>query len=150
MQHFLTVPALYTPGNDSFYLPTGDAGIAFLDCRDIAQLGLSLLWLDAAARQPYIGQAYELTGPSAVTAQEIATILSEVTDRPVQHVDGMQAFVSHAEAIGANPSMKAVYAEAAEGWFSRVEVSEFAKITGRRPRTFAQFASDHAAHFLPR
>lgn len=149
MQHFLTVPGLYSRGADRFYLPTGDGPVAFLDCRDIAALAAGLITASPEARQPYEQQAYELTGPSAVTAQEIAAILSWVSGQAVAHIDGEAAFVERSRELGSADGVKYIYAEAAEGWFAQVEHAAFTRLTGRRPTSFAKFAFDHAAYFQP-
>jgi uncharacterized protein YbjT (DUF2867 family) len=150
MQHFLTVPGLYQRGDDRFYLPTGDGEIAFLDCRDIARFAAALITLPPEERRVYEHQAYELTGPAAVTAAQIAAILSWVAERPISHVDGAEAFTEQCRALGVSDRVKAIYHEAAEGWFSGVEYRAFEQCTRQRPTSFAKFAYDHAQYFRAR
>jgi uncharacterized protein YbjT (DUF2867 family) len=150
MQHFLTVPGLYVRGDDRFYLPTGNARVAFLDCRDIAAAAASLLWLGSAERSAYHGKSFELTGPSAPTGAEISDILSWVSGRRIEHIDGADAFSEHAKKVGASDVVKNVYKEAAGGWFSKVEHEPFSVLTGRTPSSFAKFAQDNAAFFAPK
>jgi uncharacterized protein YbjT (DUF2867 family) len=143
-------PALYQPGADRFFLPTGDTKVAFLDCRDIAAMAAALLMRSEAERAPYLGGAFELTGASAVSGADIADILTSLTGRPVAHVDTEEAFVAHAAAIGVPDGIKGIYHEAAGGWFSEVRHDPFTELVGRTPRTFAHFAMDYVDHFLPR
>jgi uncharacterized protein YbjT (DUF2867 family) len=147
MQHFLNVPGLYTARNDRFYLPTGDAKVAWLDCRDIAAVAAGLLSLPEAERSPLAGQAFELTGPRGHTAAEIATILSLAAKRTITHVDGADAFVAHCREIGASDMVKGIYGEAAGGWFGAVDDAIAVRVLGRHTRSFTGFAIDHAAHF---
>lgn len=147
MQHFLMAPGLYQRGSDAFYLPIGDAGVAFLDCRDISALAARLLVAEPEQRKPHEGQAYELTGPAPVTAAEMSEVISAVAGRLVRHVDGMEAFTEHCEKLGVPDTLKYVYGEASEGWFSKVEHDGYTQVLGRRPGSFAKFASDHAAYF---
>ncbi len=149
MQHFLTVPGLFTPGEAAFYLPTGAQGVAFVDCRDIAAVAAQLLTAEQSRRQPFEGQAFDLTGPAAVTAAEIAAALSAAAERPLAHVDGAAAFTAHCQALGVADGIKAVYAEAAEGWFAALSTAEFQQLTGWLPTSFAKFAYDHAEVFRP-
>lgn len=149
MQHFLTMSALFQAGHDRFYLPTGSGPIAFLDCRDIATAAAALLTATPDIRRPYDGQSFELTGPAAITAAEIAAILSAVTSKPITHVDGMVAFEQHCQELGVPDGIKYVYAEAADGWFSQVEAATFKSLTGHLPTSFAKFAFDHATFFNP-
>jgi uncharacterized protein YbjT (DUF2867 family) len=149
MQHFLTGPSLYQRGGNEFYLPTGQTPIAFLDCRDIAALAHQIFRLPQNRRRLLEGQAIELTGPSPVTAGEISSILSSVSGREIRHVDGADAFVEHCRTLGIPDSRKYIYAEAAHGWFSKVEMQAFIEICGRRPTSFAKFAFDHASYFSP-
>jgi uncharacterized protein YbjT (DUF2867 family) len=150
MQHFLTVPALYTAGDDRFYLPTGTAKVSFLDCRDIAVFAAAVLLADAATATDYAGKAWELSGPQAIDAATIATVLGDVAGRPVTHVDGEEALVARAKQLGTPDAVKFIYREAAGGWFSALECDAFTRVTGRRPRSFAEFALDHASVFRPR
>jgi NAD(P)H dehydrogenase (quinone) len=146
-QHFLGLsPALFSPGDDTIHLPTGQAGVAFLDCRDIAACAADLLSdADLAAR--WRGRAFELTGPAAPTAGELAAILSLVAERPIAPVDGLEAFSAHAASLGVPDTIRGIYAEAAGGWFAAVHTEEFQAITGRYPTSFASFAYDHRHYF---
>jgi uncharacterized protein YbjT (DUF2867 family) len=147
MQHFLTGPTAYERGDDRLYLPTGDTPIAFLDCRDIAVLAWEIFRLPQDRQRVVEGQSFELTGPSSVSAKEIASILSWAAGREIRHIDGEDAFVEHCRTLGVPDGRKYIYAEAAHGWFSEVEIEKFVEICGRRPTSFAKFAFDHASHF---
>lgn len=147
MQHFLTVPPMYIRGDDRFYFPIGDAGVALLDCRDIAAFAASLLLAGETTRSAHAGASYELTGPESLRARDLEEILSLVARRPVTHIDGEAAFVERAKALGAPDAVKLIYREAAGGYFGAVEHSAFEEVTGQRPTPFAQFALEHQAHF---
>jgi uncharacterized protein YbjT (DUF2867 family) len=146
-QHFLGLsPILFSPGDDRFHLPTGDAKIAWLDCRDIAACAAAIL-ASKDRRRAFAGAAFELTGPTAPTARELAEILSLVASRSIAHVDGMDAFSAHAEKMGLADTVKGIYGEAAGGWFGEVHDREFVEATGRHTTSFAKFAYDHEAWF---
>ncbi|MBW2537895.1 MAG: NmrA family NAD(P)-binding protein [Deltaproteobacteria bacterium] len=146
-QHFLGLsPTLFQRGDRHFHLPTGDAAVAWLDCRDIAACAAAIL-SSPARREAFAGRAFELTGPTSVTAAEIEQILSGVAGRPISHVDGMEAFSSHAADLSVPDTIKGIYGEAAGGWFSEVHDGEFVEATGRHSTSFAKFAFDHQAWF---
>lgn len=145
MQHFEMGTGLYERGDSRFYLPSGEAGVAFLDCRDIAALGHALLLSPAAV--PFHEGAYELTGPEAITGAQIAGILSAIRQAPVEHVDGIPAFEARCAELGKPDWGKYVYAEAEGGWFSEVQTRVFEALVGRRPRSFAAWADDRAHGF---
>ena len=147
MQHFLSVPGLYQARADRFYLPTGTARVSWLDARDIAAAAAALLLASPAERAPFEGASYELSGPDAPTAAEIAEVLSLVARRPVRHVDGVEAFVARCKELGVPDTAKHFYGEAAGGWFAKVDDELFTKLLGRRTTPFAKFAMDHAATF---
>ncbi|MFZ9889536.1 MAG: NmrA family NAD(P)-binding protein, partial [Myxococcota bacterium] len=147
MQHFEMNTGLYTRSDDRVFLPTAAAGVAFLDCRDIASFGQELLLSPAAVS--FRGGAYELTGPEALTGQRIAEILTNVRERPTTHVDGKEKFEARCAELGQPDWAKFVYAEAAEGWFSTLSTEPFEAVVGRKPRSFATYADDHALWFRP-
>jgi len=147
MQHFLTVPGLYRAGDSRFYLPTGSARVSWLDARDIAAAAAALVLADPAVRRPLEGGAYELSGPTAPTAAEMAEVLALVARRPMEHVDGVDAFSAHCKELGVTDLAKHFYGEAAGGWFAKVEDDLFVKLLGRHTTSFTKFAMDHAAYF---
>jgi uncharacterized protein YbjT (DUF2867 family) len=147
MQHFMMGTGLYTSRDDRFYLPTGAARVAWVDCRDIATMAVALLSAPPEVRAPYQGGAYELTGPRAHTGAELAEILSLVARRSIAHVDGVEAFRARCRELGRSDAPKGIYSEAAGGWFGTVEHEAFTRITGRTTTPFAKFALDHVAHF---
>ncbi len=147
MQHFTMGTGMYTARQDRLYLPTGAARVAWLDCRDIAAMAAALLTAAPEARAPFDGNAYELTGPRAHTAAELGEILSLVARKRFTHVDGVEAFSARCKELGKPDGVKGIYAEAAGGWFGKVENDAFVRLTGRTTTSFAKFAIDHAAHF---
>jgi uncharacterized protein YbjT (DUF2867 family) len=147
MQHFLTVPGLYTARSDRFFLPTGGGRVSWLDARDIAAAAAALILASPSDRQPFEGKAYELSGPNALTAAEMATGLSLAARHRIDHVDGVEAFSAHCQELGVSDSAKHFYGEAAGGWFAKVDDELFVKLLGRHTTSFTKFAMDHAAHF---
>jgi uncharacterized protein YbjT (DUF2867 family) len=147
MQHFLTIPGLYTARDDTFYLPTGTARVSWLDARDIAAVAAALVMASTAERAAYEGKSYELSGPRAHTAAELAEVLSLVAGRPVTHVDGADAFSARCRALGVSDMAKHFYGEAAGGWFAAVADDLLVQLCGRHTTPFTKFAIDHAAYF---
>ena len=146
MQHFMLVPGLYEPGDDTFYLPIGDASVAMLDARDIAAVVATLSTADAAGlpSEPFI-----ITGPEALTGEELRDRLSWAVGREIRWNRDPEAFASHSDAVGSPKEVAAIYEAGAECSFSQTQTSDFEDIVGRRPRSFARFASDYAHLFRP-
>jgi uncharacterized protein YbjT (DUF2867 family) len=147
MQHFLTVPGLYVARATRFFLPTGAGRISWLDARDIAALAAAFLLAPPDARKAHEGKAYELSGPTAPTAAEVAATLSLVAGREVQHVDGAEAFSARCKELGVDDGAKHFYGQAGEGWFSKVDDDIFVNTLGRHTTPFAKFAIDNRAYF---
>lgn len=146
-QHFTSSPTLYRAGADCFYLPTGDAPISFLDSRDVALMAVAILMQPPEMRAEQAGVSYELSGPKGVRGRDVAEILTEVSGRPIAHVDGQGEYLEHAAAHGLGEGPLRVYADAALGSFAEVHTEGFQAVTGREPRSFAEFARDHVTHF---
>jgi uncharacterized protein YbjT (DUF2867 family) len=147
MQHFMTVPGLYMPRADRFFLPTGSARISWLDARDIAAVAAALLLAPPEVRRRHEKRAYELSGPTAPTAAEVSDVLSLVARRPVRHVDGGDAFSARCKELGVSDAAGHFYGQAGEGWFAKVDDAIFVELLGRHTTPFAKFALDHRAHF---
>jgi len=63
------------------YVPAGGGRVAFVDVRDIAEVAAAALVEPASHK----AKGYTLTGPAAVTFDEIATLLSEALDRTIRY-----------------------------------------------------------------
>jgi uncharacterized protein YbjT (DUF2867 family) len=72
-------PTIGPDGN--YYAPADDARISMVDARDVAAVAARVLTEDGHA-----GQAYDLTGPQALTTAESCELLAARLGRPVRYV----------------------------------------------------------------
>lgn len=124
--------------------PSGGGTEAFVDADDIAAVAAeTLLHPDAHA-----GAQYSLTGPQALTFQEVADIIASVSGRPVRYNDiDQETWISGALAAG----VPADYAVMLRWLTSAIIVGngstptdDIEKVTGRPPATFREFAKRNA------
>lgn len=92
-QHLLTNPALFTASGSTLFLPTGDAGVAWLDCRDIAAAAVELVTMASAQRAAWRGRVFEFTGPQPVTATEMGEHIGCLTGRSIDVVADEQRYL---------------------------------------------------------
>jgi uncharacterized protein YbjT (DUF2867 family) len=83
MQNILAYNAPSIRAQSAFYAAMGNAGLSYLDVRDIAAVIAKIL----AAPAAHAGKIYELNGPEAVTNTELALRISRVAGRSIQFVD---------------------------------------------------------------
>ena len=126
-------------------LPAADGKTSFIDARDVADCAAAALLTDRFDKN-----AYDLTGPEAVSYGETAEILSSVLGRRIayQPVDD-ETFVSEGVAAG----LPEDYATMIAGIFSLVRMGVPAHVTdsvrtmtGREPRRVDAYIRDNAAH----
>lgn len=130
----------------AFYASVGDAKIAHVDVRDIAAVAAKAL-----TEPGHEGKSYTLTGPDALTYDEIASKLSAASGRPIKYVslgdpDIKAAMVGAGAPEGyadAYVDLQRFYRTGAGG---RV-TDEVRRLTGREARPFDQYATDHANAF---
>ena len=145
MQNFL-MSAQQVADQGILYGMFGEGRVAFIDARDIAAAAAELL-----TNPGHQGASYTLTGPEALSAAEVAERLSAATGRHVRSVD-----------LGPDGYRQALASAGMPGWLvdgvvesntmlaaghAATVTNEVARLTGRPPRTFAQFAADHQAAF---
>ncbi|MGY1456339.1 NAD(P)H-binding protein [Streptomyces sp. SS8] len=125
--------------------PGGDAPTACVDPRDVAAVAVRAL-----TEPGHEGRVYALAGPQALSPREQTRTLSEVLERPLRFEELTldQALEGWRRRLP-EPVAQAL-AEAARrrgtGDAARPEGS-VAAVTGRAPRTFADWAADHAERF---
>ncbi|WP_326667915.1 SDR family oxidoreductase [Streptomyces sp. NBC_01257] len=145
MQNFLTGAGTFSD-DGSLIAAAPDAPVSYVDCYDIAACAASLLTEDGGT-----GRAFVLTGPEALTMAEIAGQLSPVLGRPVGIVSlGPDAMALRLRTLGV-PAQFAddvahLWAEVATGSLAGT-TREVENLTGREPRTFAQFLHANRAAF---
>ncbi|MFD5461865.1 NAD(P)H-binding protein [Kitasatospora sp. NPDC127059] len=127
-------------------VPGGEGAVSYVDARDVAAAAVEVL-----ATEGHEGAAYTLTGPAALTHGELAEQLGTAAGHPVAYaaltpevaLDGLLN-------LGWDPwraeGMVELYGLYASGQASAV-TSDIEKLTGRPPRSFAEFAAEHADAF---
>lgn len=96
--------------------------------------------------------AYTLTGAGALDYFEVASILTAVLGRPVQYLHpGLLDFVRRMRAArqpwGLTLVMAGIYTTARNG-LAAVVTDDVARMLGRPPRSFRQFAEDYKGCWL--
>jgi uncharacterized protein YbjT (DUF2867 family) len=130
-----------------YAIACGDAAVSSIDARDVAEVAVHLLTSDA-----HDGATYTLTGPQALTKQDVAAGLSKVAGRDVRYV----AVDPDEERQGVRQAMGEWYADAfAElhafyrAGRAALVTDEVRKATGRDARSLEAFLADHASAFAP-
>lgn len=130
----------------SIFQPVGDARASFIDARDIAAVAARTL-----TEEGRDGQTYVLTGPEALSYQDVAAKLSAATGRGINYVP-VSPEQFRAGALGAGlPEWLVSALERLNELFVSGEaaaVTDVVRRVGRtEPTTFEQFARDHADAF---
>ena len=125
-------------------LPAGDGASSLIDARDVATAGVEALLGDGHA-----DRAYELTGEVAHSNGELAELFTHVLGRPVEYADVPVETAREGLMTAGVP--EPLLTATLELWDLQrrgglADVSgDFADITGRQPRSFAQFIRDYGA-----
>jgi uncharacterized protein YbjT (DUF2867 family) len=130
------------------FLPAGDAKVAMIDPADVGAAAAAVL-ADDAHDEP----SYTLTGPEAITFSAVAERLSAatggtVTFRDVSDDQAMAGLVQSGAPAWLAAEMVAMFGELRRGAAARV-TEAVRDLTGRSPRSFAEFARDVAPAFSP-
>ena len=130
----------------TFSAPLGTGAVALVDARDVAAVAVRALTEEGHSRR-----IYDLTGPEALTFDEMADAISNAIGRPVSYVhippeyalkqmlaDGVPRWIAE--------DMLILFASFREGYGAGVS-DAVPRITGRPAGTFRQFAADSAKVF---
>lgn len=82
MQNYANFNGKTIKTQNAFYLPMGDGKVSHIDARDIAAVAVAALTQDG-----HEGKAYAITGPQAISNQEIAEMISQVVGRTINYID---------------------------------------------------------------
>lgn len=125
---------------NSFYLPFKNAPQSLVDIRDINAVAAKVL-----TTSEHAGQTYVITGPEAITLQQVAETLSHSLGRTIQYVDVPLASARD----GMRKAMPEWNANAViELYGVAATVTETVpKVLGRPAISFEQFVRDHLGAF---
>lgn len=146
MQNYANFNGKTIKTQNAFYLPMGDGKVSHIDARDIAAVAVAALTQDG-----HEGKAYEITGPQAISNQEIAEMISQVVGRTINYID-VPEDVARSEMkqsgmpeviVEANIELYSIYKA---GYASEV-TPVVEQVTGKKPITFEQFAKDYVEAF---
>lgn len=117
------------------------------DVRDIAAVAARAL-----TEEGHEGKVYELTGPEAISNREIAEKLSAAVGKPVEHVeipleDAREAMIGEGAPEWLADGLVELNREVYEPGYAANVADGMAETTGREPRSFEEFARDHAGAF---
>jgi uncharacterized protein YbjT (DUF2867 family) len=133
------LPAMVRGG--AIHTAAGDGRVAMIDARDIAAVAVAALTTPG-----HEGKTYTLTGPEALSFDDVARNLSQQSGKQIQHVrvsvdDVRTALESAGMAAWFADDMARLHAMLAAGYEDLV-TDDVRAVTGSPARTLAQFARD--------
>jgi uncharacterized protein YbjT (DUF2867 family) len=143
MQNFINY---FPPRNCVIHLPWGKGKASFVDARDIASVAVRALTTEA-----HKNKVYTLTGPAALSIDEVARTLSHAADREIKYVDVpesvvRQTMLNTGMAEWQVDSLMELHAINKESRWSTI-TPDVQEVTGKPPMDFREFARDHADNF---
>jgi uncharacterized protein YbjT (DUF2867 family) len=142
-----TMMAAQTISSDGvIYWDMKDGKLGMIDVRDIADSAFAVI-----TGEGHEGKSYILTGPEAISFNDVAKTFSRVLDKEVKYVDvpgdaSLQAMTG----MGVPEWIAKGYVELSEGFsenFANSTTKNVEILTGHAARSFEQFANDFAQVF---
>ena len=146
MQNLLA-QAEYVIKEGAIYSPSGDGKIPYIDASDVAAVAFVTL------TQPgHLGKKYVLTGSEAISYRQAAEIIGAVIGKKLRFVDeSPEDARARRVREGVPPavieSILAIGAYQRAGGKTVTITNTVADLTGRPPRTVAEFVQEHASVF---
>lgn len=124
-------------------VPFGDLSIPIIDSRDTAAVAAKALSSDG-----HEGKIYTLTGPERLTRREQVRILGEVLGRDIGF-ETIPDDIAYEQLLRYMPGemVDALFELSKQGQRFSTVLPTVIEVTGRAPRTFKQWAIDHAEEF---
>jgi len=128
------------------HAPMKDGRVSIVDARDIAAVAVGVL-----TRAGHEGKTYDVTGPEALSYADMAGKISAAIDKQVTYVN-VPFTEARRDLVGAGmpewlaDSLLGLYGLFGAGHGSLV-TNVVAEVAKKQPRTFDEFAREHAAAF---
>jgi uncharacterized protein YbjT (DUF2867 family) len=139
-----TIPSIDGDGN--FYANAGEARISMVDTRDVAAVAAILL-----TESGHEGNAYDVTGPEALSYHDVAAKLSAAMERSVTYIDApddavrgaLEGFGLPEWLTGALVDLYQDYRRSGTDGYAATDTVQ--RLTGRPPRTLGQLLAEQPA-----
>ena len=145
MQNFNSGP-MFTDikATGALHLPAAEAKISFIDLRDIAAVGFTVL-----TEPGHAGRAYTLTGNESLSHFQVAAKLSRVAGKEIAYIPIGEDIARVALVRGGVPAdlierWTDFYRRVRQGYCAPV-LPDVESVLGRSPIPFDQYANDNAA-----
>ncbi len=145
MQNFVTIMGEEIRNEDAFYDSIGDARVSQIDARDVSQVAARVI-----TESGHENQAYELSGPEALSHHQAAEALSEALGRRIQYLELDDETYRRRLLSQGVPEEFAGYLVDVNRRNRKGETDDdkitdsVRNILGREPTTFSQFCLDYA------
>ncbi|MBA3711650.1 MAG: SDR family oxidoreductase [Pyrinomonadaceae bacterium] len=144
MQNVVTYMGETIKAEAAFYSASGKAKIGHVDVRDIAAVAVKAL-----TEPNHEDKTYTLSGPEALTYDDLAHKLSKVLGRSISHINLSPSDYKNGLLAEGMPEEMADRMLDLERYFREDQASRITndvkQVTGRDPRRFAQYACDCAS-----
>lgn len=132
------------PDHGAIHTATGRGRVGFIDAEDIAAVAV-----EALSKVAFPSGDLILTGPAALSYDDVARTLTDIAKNPITHHNLSEAELSERHVAAGLPNVYATTLAAmdtsiAQGSEDRVTENVFI-VTGRRPSSLAEFAARHKA-----
>ncbi|MCI5081486.1 MAG: NAD(P)H-binding protein [Saprospiraceae bacterium] len=126
-------------------LPQAEAKVPYVDTGDIAAVATEVLLNDQ-----HNGQIYELTGPTALTFEEVVHEIATATGRSIQFTPiSMDAYTQMLKEIELPADyiwlLNYLFTEVLPAAENNKITADIEKVLGRKPKSFSTFVSETAA-----
>lgn len=144
MQNTVTFMSEPIKARAAFYTAADNARIGHVDVRDIAAVAVKAL-----TEPGHEGKTYALNGPEALSYNDVAAELSKALGRVISHINIPPADLKGAMLKEGMPEVIADRLMDLERYFREGKAdrttSDMKQVTGREPRSFADYARETAA-----
>ncbi len=148
MQNISGVHAYEIKKRNEIFIPAGRSRTSFIDAKDI---GLAIATV-LHEPEKYKNTAHTITGPESLNYDEIAEILTDVLDRKITY--RKPSFLKYRKEYIKNRGLDKGYVNITVMLYfmtrmgtAKKVTDEFYQLTGKKPRTFRQFALNHKKAF---